>query len=192
MKIIGLTGGIGSGKSTIAKMFEALNIPVYYADIEAKKLMNSSQVIKTKLISTFGKEAFVNNKLNKPFIANIVFNDKGKLKLLNGIVHPEVEKHFNNWIKKQKHIYVIQENAIIFENNNENNFDEIITVTAPKSDKINRVILRDNVSKEKVIERMQNQLSDQYKVERSKYVIHNMDLSKSKKEVLLIHQTLLK
>ncbi|NOQ91927.1 MAG: dephospho-CoA kinase, partial [Flavobacteriaceae bacterium] len=97
MKVIGLTGGIGSGKSTIAKMFEALNVPVYYADIEAKELMNSSQVIKIKLISIFGKEAFVNNKLNKPFIADIVFNDKKKLKLLNGIVHPEVEKHFNNW-----------------------------------------------------------------------------------------------
>jgi len=192
MKIIGLTGGIGSGKSTIAKMFEALNVPVYYADIEAKKLMTSSQVIKIKLISLFGKEAFVNNKLNKPFIANIVFNDKNKLKLLNGIVHPEVEKHFKNWVENQKYTYVIQENAIIFENNNQNNFDEIITITAPKSVKINRVMLRDQVSKEMVIERMQNQLSDLYKIERSKYVIVNLDLSKSKKEVLLIHQALLK
>jgi len=192
MKIIGLTGGIGSGKSTIAKMFEALNVPVYYADIEAKKLMTSSQVIKIKLISLFGKEAFVNNKLNKPFIANIVFNDKNKLKLLNGIVHPEVEKHFKNWVENQKYTYVIQENAIIFENNNQNNFDEIITITAPKSVKINRVMLRDQVSKEMVIERMQNQLSDLYKIERSKYVIVNLGLSKSKKEVLLIHQALLK
>jgi len=192
MKIIGLTGGIGSGKSTIAKMFEALNVPVYYADIEAKELMNSSHVIKTKLISIFGKEAFVNNKLNKPFIADIVFNDKKKLKLLNGIVHPEVEKHFNNWIKNQKCTYVIQENAILFESKNQNNFDEIITVTSPKSVKVNRVILRDNISKEKVIERMQNQLSDKYKMERSKYVIHNLDLAKSEKEVLLIHLALLK
>lgn len=192
MKIIGLTGGIGSGKSTIAKMFEALNVPVYYADIEAKKLMNSSQIIKTKLISIFGNEAFVNNELNKPFIASLVFNNMEKLKLLNRIVHPEVEKHFNNWIKNQKHAYVIQENAIIFENKNQNNFDKIITVTAPKSVKINRVRLRDNVSKEKVIERMQNQLDDQYKMERSKYVINNLDLSKSEKEVLLIHQDLLK
>jgi len=192
MKIIGLTGGIGSGKSTIAKMFEALNVPVYYADIEAKKLMTSSQVIKIKLISLFGKEAFVNNKLNKHFIANIVFNDKNKLKLLNGIVHPEVEKHFKNWVENQKYTYVIQENAIIFENNNQNNFDEIITITAPKSVKINRVMLRDQVSKEMVIERMQNQLSDLYKIERSKYVIVNLGLSKSKKEVLLIHQALLK
>ena len=191
MKIIGLTGGIGSGKSSIAKMFEALYIPVYYADIEAKKLMNSSEVIRKKLILVFGKEAFVDNKLNKPFIANVVFNDKRKLKLLNSIVHPEVENHFKNWIKIQKSIYIIQENAIIFESKNQNNFDDIITVTAPKPVKIKRVILRDNVSKEKVIERMQNQLSDKYKAERSKFVINNIDLLKSEKEVLQIHQALI-
>lgn len=192
MKIIGLTGGIGSGKSTIAKMFEALGAPVYYADIEAKKLMNNSKVIKTNLIKAFGNDSFVDDELNRFFIADIVFNDKEKLQLLNDIVHPEVEKHFKKWIKHQNYDYLMQENAIIFESNNQGNFDEIITVTAPKLIRIKRVMLRDKVSKEKVIERMQNQLNDKYKIEHSKYIINNIDLSKSENKVFQIHQTLLK
>lgn len=192
MKIIGLTGGIGSGKSTIAKMFEALGVPVYYADLEAKKLMNSSEHIKSQLISVFGNEVFDQKGLNRAFVANIVFKDPDKLHVLNDIVHPEVEKHFKNWIKDQKYFYVIQENAIIFENNKQKNFDAIITVTAPESVKINRVIERDKVSKQQVLDRMQNQLKDNYKMKRSTYIIHNNDLQQSKNEVFRIHQELLK
>jgi len=192
MKIIGLTGGIGSGKSTIAKMFEALGVPVFYADKEAKMLMLQSNDIKAKLISVFGENTYIDNKLNRLFIANIVFNNKEKLHALNQVVHPEVEKHFKTWISNQKFKYIIQENAIIFENDNQNNFDEIITVTAPKTVKIDRVMMRDNVSKQKVLERMQNQLSDKFKIEKSKYVIHNIDLLESEKEVFQIHKSLLK
>lgn len=192
MKIIGLTGGIGSGKSTIAKMFEVLGVPVYYADKEAKKLMSSSESVKKQLISVFGNEAFISGTLNRAYIANIVFKDPDKLHVLNNIVHPEVAKHFENWVKNQKTSYVIQENAIIFENNKQHAFDDIITVTAPESVKIERVMHRDKVSKDLVIERMQNQLDDGYKVKRSKYIIQNTDLKKSEALVFQIHQELSK
>ncbi len=190
MKIIGLTGGIGSGKTTIAKMFEALGVPVYYADDEAKKLMNTSIKIKNKLIDVFGNETYKNEKLNRHFLANLIFNDKEKLFKINKIIHPEIDNHFNNWVKKQKSTYVIQENAIIFESDKQNNFDVIITVTAPKNEKIKRVIARDNSTKTKVLERMKNQLSDSFKIANSKYVIYNIDLEQSKLQVQQIHSKL--
>ena len=190
MKIVGLTGGIGSGKTTIAKMFEALGVPVYYADDEAKNLMNTSIKIKNRLIDEFGNETYINGKLNRHYLANLVFNDKEKLFKINKIVHPEVDNHFNNWIIKQNSTYVIQENAIIFESDNQNNFDVIITVTAPKNEKIKRVITRDNSTKTKVLERMKNQLSDSFKIANSKYVIYNIDLEQSKLQVQEIHSKL--
>jgi len=192
MKVIGLTGGIGSGKTTIAKLFESLGIPVYYADIEAKELMNSSNELKVKLIDLFGENAFEDNALNRSFIANVVFKDNKKLKELNALVHPKVEKHFKNWLKDQKAAYVIQENAIIFENNKQFDFDHIITVTAPKKIKIERIIDRDNITKEQVILRMNNQLDDDFKARNSKYVIYNTDLQESKLQVKNIHKALLK
>jgi len=191
MKIVGLTGGIGSGKTTIAKMFEALGVPVYYADDEAKNLMNNSIKIKNKLIDEFGNETYINGKLNRYFLANLIFNDKEKLFNINKIVHPEVDNHFKNWVKKQNSTYVIQENAIIFESDNQNNFDVIITVTAPKNEKIKRVITRDNSTKSKVLERMKNQLSDSFKIANSKYVIYNINLEQSKLQVQQIHSKLI-
>lgn len=191
MEVIGLTGGIGSGKTTIAKMFESLNIPVYYADIEAKKLMNTSNNIKIKLIDLFGDETFIDESLNRSYIANIVFNDKEKLQKLNAIVHPEVERHFHNWIKNQNSKYVIQENAIIFENENQSKFDKMITVTASKDLRVNRVMQRDAVSESMVLDRMKNQLKDSYKINNSDFVIYNTDLKQSKDQVLKIHKDLI-
>ena len=190
MEIIGLTGGIGSGKSTIARMFENLGVPVYYADNEAKKLMNSNQNIKEQLIQEFGENAYSNNELNRSFIADIIFTDKNKLKKINAIVHPEVEKHFKAWVKKQKTKYVIQENAILFESGSQNRFDKIITVTAPIEIKIKRVVKRDHVSKDKVLERMNNQLKDSYKIKNSFFVIHNLQLEDSQNEVIKINDLL--
>ena len=190
MEKIGLTGGIGSGKTTIAKMFEELGVPVYYSDDEAKKLMHTSSKIKEGIIQLFGKESFRNDELNRTFIANIVFKDKDMLKKLNVLVHPEVEKHFDNWAKSQHSKYVIQENAIIFESGSESRFDKIITVTAPNELKMERVQKRDHVSKEKVLERMQNQLDDKYKIDNSYFVINNLDLEDSKREVEKIHNLL--
>lgn len=191
MKVIGLTGGIGSGKTTIAKMFEALGVPVYYADDEAKKLMNSSKKIKEKLIKTFGNESYTSGILNRKYLADLVFHDKKKLAEINEIVHPEVDRHFKSWVQKQNTPYVLQENAIIFENKKQDVFDAIITVSTPIEIKIDRVISRDTTSRENVLARIKNQLNDAYKIANSTYVIYNIDLEDSKKQVDEIHQKIL-
>lgn len=192
MKIIGLTGGIGSGKSTIAKMFEDLGVPIYYADMEAKILMRNSPIIRRKLIKLVGDKAYVKDNLNTHFIAGVVFNNKEKLQDLNEIVHPEVNKHFLSWLKKQNASYVIQENALIFESKNQDNFDLIISVSSPEEVKIERVIQRDKTSKESVMARMKNQLSDAYKVRNSDFTIHNIDLEHSKDQVVKLNNKILK
>ena len=187
---VGLTGGIGSGKTTVAQYFNELGIPIYYADIEAKKLMNSSKIIHRKLTQRFGEEVYKNNQLNKPFLANLIFTNKEHLAYVNSVVHPKVNQHFKRWIKKQHTAYVIQENALLFENNSYLFFDKVITVTAPKEVKINRVIDRDYTTKKQVLERMNNQLLDKEKIAKSDFVITNIDLIETKKQVLKIHQLL--
>lgn len=192
--VIGITGGIGSGKSTVVKMFAELgNIAVYYADDEAKKLINTSSEIREKLTKEFTEEAFVNNQLNRPFIANIVFNDKQKLTVLNAIVHPVVKKHLINFIEEhQNKDYILYENAILFENGSDAICDKIITVTAPKNIKIERVVKRDKVTKEAVESRMKNQWSDEKKVFLSNYVIKNTEKTATKEQVLRIHKNITK
>ena len=190
--IVGLTGGIGSGKTTVANYFIALNVPVYIADIEAKALMNRSKVIKRKLIKLFGDEAYVDNTLNKPFIASQIFSNQNLLKKMNAIVHPKVAKHFSNWVKKQNVPYVISEVAIIFENGSQGKYDYIITVVAPEQTRLNRVIKRDNSSEAKVKAIMNNQWTDQQKTEHSDFIINNTDLKDTKLQVENIHSKLLK
>jgi len=189
---VGLTGGIGSGKTTVANLFIELGIPVYIADTEAKRLMHTSKTIKRKLLDEFGTKAYVKNKLNRPFLANIVFNDRKKLDAINKIVHPSVANSFKRWLNKQDSVYAIQENAILFENNSAYKFDLIITVTAPIQDKIERVMKRDNISKEEVLSRMNNQISDKEKMKKSNFVIENRDLIQTKNEVAKIHKLILK
>lgn len=190
--IVGLTGGIGSGKTTVANYFKALNVPVYIADNEAKALMNRSKVIKRKLIKLFGGEAYVDHTLNKPFIASQIFNNQDLLKKMNAIVHPKVAKHFLNWVKKQNAPYVISEVAIIFENGSQGKYNYIITVVAPEQTRLNRVIKRDNSSEAKVKAIMNNQWTDQQKTEHSDFVINNTDLKDTKLQVENIHSKLLK
>lgn len=192
MIVVGLTGGIGSGKTTVAKQFIALGIPVYIADEEAKKLMNTSKVIKRKLIQLFGNEAFVNDELNKPFIANIIFSDKSYLQKMNAIVHPRVAMHFKKWVLKQNAPYVIKEVAILFENDGYKLCDYVITVTAPKTLRIERLLKRDATTKDKVEAIMKNQWSDKEKTKLSDYVIMNIDLENTKNQVLKIHTEILK
>lgn len=191
MKVIGLTGGIGSGKTTVAKMFAALGVPVYYADEEAKKLMNSSKIIQQKLRDTFGEETYVCGVLNRKYLSDLVFHDKEKLVKINAIVHPEVEKHFQTWVQKQKAQYVLQENAIIFENNKQDHFDAIITVSAPAELKIDRVVHRDSTNRENVLARIKNQLNDDFKISNSDYIIYNTDLEDSNRQVKEIHEKIL-
>lgn len=192
--VVGITGGIGSGKSTVVNMFSKFeNIAIYIADEEAKKLMNTSSIIKESLIKEFGTDTYKNNQLNRPYLANIVFNNKNKLAILNSIVHPEVHKHLENFIKSNSFKdYILYENAILFENGSNKICDKIITVTAPLETKINRVIKRDNTTRDEVISRMKNQWSDQKKSLQSHYLIVNTSLQKTQTQVLKIHNSLTK
>lgn len=191
MIVVGLTGGIGSGKTTVAKRFKDLGVPIYIADKEAKKLMNSSKIIRRMLNSLFGEEAYVNNELNRPFIAKEIFNNKDLLNKMNAIVHPKVGKHFQRWLNKQISPYVIKESAILFENNLQDQCDFVILVTAPKDLKISRLLERDNTTIDKIEAVMNNQLSDEEKIKRSDFVISNTTLENTYRQIENIHQTLL-
>jgi len=192
MIVVGLTGGIGSGKTTVANYFKELNVPVYFADIEAKKLMNKSKVFQKKIKALFGKRAYINNELNRPLIAKMIFKDKHLLQKINAIVHPKVGKHFIKWLNKQNCQYVIKEAAILFENNSYKNYDFIITVVADEKERIYRILNRDNTSEQKIKDIMENQWDDSKKVKLSDFVIQNKSLANTKKQVHSIHQKLLK
>lgn len=192
MKVVGLTGGIGSGKSTVAHMFHKLGIPVYIADDEAKKLMNTSKSIRKKLIDLLGEEAYNEAGLNRTYIASLIFNDQALLQQINAIVHPKVKMHFNRWLKKQTTPYIIKEAAIIFENNLQDQYDLIITVAASEALRIKRVIKRDNSNREKVLSVIKNQWPDTKKMALSNYVIFNKDLEHTKAQVAKIHSEILK
>ncbi|MFT6065748.1 MAG: dephospho-CoA kinase [Polaribacter sp.] len=194
MMIVGLTGGIGSGKTTVAKFFsEFKNIAIYTADLEAKKLMNSSKIIKDNLIKEFGELAFVNQKLNRKYIAEIVFKDKEKLANLNDIVHPEVKINFQEFVKNNsKKDYIIYENAILFESKSNLICDIIITVFADINTKILRVIDRDSSTKKEVLNRMKNQWQEDKIILQSNYIIYNELLDETKWQVNKIHNILTK
>lgn len=162
--VIGLTGGIGSGKTTISKMFEEIGIPVYISDKEAQKIIETNARVKESIKSLFGELAYVDGKYNRKYIAEIVFKNKYKLQKLNDIVHPLVAKHFEEWKQLQSSLYVIKEAAILFESGAYRNCDFIITVTAPEEERIRRVVERDGVTEEAVRERMKNQWSDEKKI----------------------------
>ncbi|MBA6156556.1 dephospho-CoA kinase [Tenacibaculum sp. S7007] len=192
MMVVGITGGIGSGKSTVVKMFSQFeDIAIYIADDEAKKLMNSSNEIKSKLISEFGSDTYQNNTLNRPYLANIVFNNKEKLATLNAIVHPVVNKHLQDFIKYNSNKkYILYENAILFENGSNAFCDKIITVIAPKDIRIQRVIKRDDSTIDVVKNRIKNQWSQNKKALQSHYIIENITLSNTESQVLKIHNYL--
>ena len=191
MKIIGLTGGIGSGKTTVANFFKKLGVPVYIADVEAKKIMNTSASIKKALISWFGEKSYLNNELNRKFISSKVFKDKELLQKLNNIVHPEVDKHFKGWVANQDQSYVIYEAAIIFENNAQSKFDYTILVTAPEDIKVKRVLNRDESTEQEVRNRMKNQWDDSKKEKLANFIIENIDLEDTKSQIYLLHTKLL-
>jgi dephospho-CoA kinase len=182
-KIIGLTGGIGSGKTTIANYIESLGIPVYISDLEAKKVMEFPEIIQ-KIAAVFGNEVLSESKLNREKLAEIVFGAPEKLKQLNAIVHPAVKIHFENWVKKnQNHPIIIKEAAILFESGSYKDCDEIITVTAPLETRIQRVIERDKTTREKILQRINNQLSDEERVSRSQHVIINENFKNTKIQI---------
>ena len=191
-KVIGLTGGIGSGKSTVARLFADLGVPIYIADERAKQLMNTSKVIKRELIALFGSKAYTTEGLDRHFIASKIFSNKELLQKMNAIVHPKVGTDFRRWLKEQKASYVIKEAAIIFEHNQQSQYDYIITVTTPLDERVQRVMKRDNKTKEHIMAVVNNQLSDEEKIKLSHFIIVNQQLEETKKQVEILHQKLIK
>ena len=188
---IGITGGIGSGKSTVAKVFETLGIPVYYADGAAKKLMNEHKSLKAALIKTFGSETYMNGELNKDFLSTKVFNDAEQLKMLNAIVHPIVIKDGEEWMAQQTTPYAVKEAAIFFETGSAAGLDYMIGVYAPQDLRILRVINRDGVSRNNVLARMEKQLDESIKMKLCDFVITNNDQQMVLPQVLSLNEKLI-
>ncbi|MFB1040843.1 MAG: dephospho-CoA kinase [Polaribacter sp.] len=190
--IVGLTGGIGSGKTTVAEVFKKLDtVAVYIADIEARKIMNSSDVIRAQLSQAFGKETYKNNKLNRQYLANTVFESEEKLTILNNIVHPEVKKHFLDFATRNTHkAYVLYESAILFESNSSQQCDFVISVFLDKEERIKRVLDRDKTTEKEVLSRINSQWKEDKKLLSSNYIIFNYAIQDTKKSVLKIHNIL--
>jgi dephospho-CoA kinase len=173
---VGITGGIGSGKSTVCKMFKLLGIPIFEADLVAKKLINSNSKIKKGLTHLFGNDIYIPNKgVDRKKLANIIFNDDIQLAKVNELVHPVVRNEFENWLKKQNTAYIIHEAAILFESGFYKIMDFTILVSAPEFQRIERVRKRDNTSENEVKERMAKQWTDQQKRELASVEIKNAD-----------------
>jgi len=188
---IGLTGGIGSGKTTVARIFEVLGIPVYYADQAAKDLMNSDPDLRKNIISGFGPESYKEGKIDRIYLASKVFGDAEKLALLNSFVHPATIRDAHSWMNRQTTPYAVKEAALIFEGGLEKNFDYIIGVSAPESLRLERAMQRDQTAAENVLQRMHQQMDEQEKISRCDFVIVNDGIQAILPQVLKVHETLL-
>lgn len=189
--VVGLTGGMGSGKTTVANFFKELGVPVYIADTAGKELMNENSELRSKIISLFGEGAYTNKTLDRKFIADQVFNSSEKLEQLNSLVHPAVENDFQHWKSSQKSPYVIYEAAILFETGGYKKCDNVILVTAPLEDRITRLQDRDQSSLEEIEARIQHQWSDEKKRKLSDFEIINTNLSTTKDHVRNLHKILI-
>jgi len=183
-KIIGLTGGIGSGKTTVARFFSEFGIPVYIADDEARKLTELPGTL-AQIRDKIGSEVFDGNSLVREKLAAAVFNDPEKLSQLNAIIHPLVKQHFDNWVRAHSNEpFVIKETAILFESGSYLDCDVIVTVTAPLESRIERVLKRDKTSRENILNRMRNQWPDEKRISKSDYTIDNTSLTATKNQVI--------
>ena len=189
---IGLTGGIGSGKTTVSQIFKILGVPVFDADTAAKEAMENNPVLKEKLIATFGANVFVEHKLNRKYLADIVFNDAHQLDVLNALVHPITIAAAADWFATQNSPYVIKEAALIFEAGAGVGLDFVIGVFTPTALKIKRVMDRDHLSREEVLSRMNRQIDDQIKMKLCDFVIQNDNQALLTKQVLELHEKFLK
>lgn len=192
MKSIGLTGNIGSGKTTVSQIFEIIGTPVYYSDIEAKNLMLNNQNLKNELLTQFGSETYLKNELNKPFLRNIVFNDPLNTEKLNKIIHPYVMNDFENWKRNQTNLFVILESAILFQTQLYKHFDIIIRVICDLESTIQRLIIRDNIDHETAIKRINSQSFNEDIIKNHKHLITitNNNESKLLSQVLQIFKNL--
>jgi dephospho-CoA kinase len=192
---IGITGGIGSGKSTVCRLFEKLGIPIYFADDRAKWLMNSQEDLKEKLILNFGSLVYNEaGELDRGYLANIVFNDNAKLEILNGIVHPAVFEDGVKWQEKQEALgvkYTLKEAALLFETGSYLGLDKIIVVTAPEEVRIKRVMARDNITEEEVMARINKQMPQAEKEKKADFIITNIAWESLNIQASAIHEDLL-
>lgn len=185
---IGLTGGIGSGKSTVAKIFETLGIPVYYADAEAKRLMNSSETLKKVIRQNFGEATYENDQLNRKYLAGIVFNNPEKLELLNALIHPVTINDAEQWMQQQSAPYSIKEAALLFESGAAENLDFIVGVYAPQALRIKRVMKRDGLTADEIMKRINRQVNEEMKMKLCDFVITNNEQELLIPQVLKLHQ----
>lgn len=174
MITLGITGGIGCGKTTICKALSLLDIPLFISDIEAKKLMTNNSIVRSKLIAILGEDSYLKNGgLNKPYISNLIFNNKEILSQVNNIVHSETHNAFKSWKERQKTSIIAYESALLFESNSNKLVDKVVFIKAPLETRIKRVMKRDKISREKVLDRIKNQMDDSLKEEKSDFIIHN-------------------
>ena len=188
---IGITGGIGSGKTTVARIFEVLGIPVYYADDAAKRIMNEDETLKEEIIRNFGEQSYINGKLNREYLGSIVFKDKKKLAVLNALVHPATIRNSNAWMKCQTTHYAIREAALIFESGVQAQLDYVIGVSAPVELRIQRAMQRDNLTRAQVQERMDRQINETIKMRLCDFVIVNDEKKPVIPQVLKLHEKFL-
>jgi dephospho-CoA kinase len=188
---VGLTGGIGSGKSTVAKIFEVLNIPVFYADAAAKEVMNSDAVLRQQLLDAFGENTYIDNVLNRAHLASIVFNNTEQLEKLNAFVHPATIAAADKWFAQQTTPYVIKEAALLFESGSVAGLDYIIGVSAPQHVRIQRTMHRDGISREQVLQRIDKQVDESIKMKLCDFVVVNDEQQMLLPQVLELHRKLL-
>ncbi|GAB3429095.1 dephospho-CoA kinase [Niabella aquatica] len=189
---IGLTGGIGSGKTTIAKIFSTLGIPVYDADSAAKLLMHTHDEIRQQLTATFGKDTFKNNQLNRAYLAGVVFGNEEKLRKLNAITHPVTIQDSINWFNRQTAPYAIKEAALIFESGSNEHLDYTIGVWAPRQLRAERILLRGELTEPQIYERMARQMNEEQKMQLCDFVIKNDGTSSVLQQVFRLHQQIKK
>jgi dephospho-CoA kinase len=173
MTTLGITGGIGSGKSIVVSLLETYDIPVYIADEESKRLLAASPSIRERLTALLGQSVYDSNGLNHRLMASLIFNDPALLARVNALIHPEVAQHFQSWVQRQSAQYAALESAILFESGFDRNVDVRVMVYAPPELRMQRVMARDRITKKEVLCRMDNQLSDEIKKELSDYIIFN-------------------
>ena len=187
---IGLTGGIGSGKTTVARIFEVLGVPVYYADDAARRIMNEDEDLKKSIVKNFGEQSYSGGKLNREYLASIVFHDKKKLAILNALVHPATIRNSIQWMKQQTSPYAIREAALIFESGVQGQLDYVIGVSAPVELRIQRSIQRDGLTRQQVMERMDRQINETIKMRLCDFVIVNDCHTAVIPQVLRLHEHL--
>lgn len=188
---VGLTGGIGSGKSTVAGVFEVLGVPVYYADSAGRMLVDNDPGIRTEIIKHFGKESYKDGRLDRQYISTIVFGDEKKRELLNEITHPVIISDAAKWMKKQNAAYIIKEAALIFESGSEKDLDYVIGVKSPRGLRVKRVMERDSTSKAEVIKKMESQMDEDVKMKKCDFLLINDEQQLLVPQVMALHQQLL-